>query len=78
MAAIPSPAGAPGGRRTLDIAGTAWPVYKLEALALAASTCLILALVTGSLQVAVLAAAGAAALRWVTAAVPPLRARSRR
>ncbi|RJO69178.1 hypothetical protein D5S18_31435 [Nocardia panacis] len=51
---------------TVDIAGSAWPRYKLEALAAAAVICLILAVVTGSMQVAVLAAAGVAALRWVT------------
>jgi len=50
---------------TVDIAGSAWPMYKLEALALALLTCLILALVTESLQVAVLAAAAVGAIRWV-------------
>ncbi|MCM6773283.1 hypothetical protein NDR87_07350 [Nocardia sp. CDC159] len=52
---------------SVDIAGSAWPVYKLEALALALLTCLVLVLVTGSPQVAVLAAAAVAALRWVIA-----------
>ncbi|MFI5781501.1 hypothetical protein [Nocardia sp. NPDC051570] len=52
---------------SIDIAGTAWPVYKLEALVLALLTCVVLAVVTGSPQVAVLAAAAVAALRWVIA-----------
>ncbi|WP_306359426.1 hypothetical protein [Nocardia sp. CC227C] len=50
---------------TVDIAGTAWPVYKLEALAAALATGLILALITGSLQAAVLAAAAVASIRWL-------------
>ncbi|WP_280387338.1 hypothetical protein [Nocardia wallacei] len=56
-------------RQVIDIAGTPWPVYKLEALALAMVTCLILALITGSLQAAVLTAAAAGALRWILGAV---------
>ncbi|MFF0490786.1 hypothetical protein ACWDSJ_18380 [Nocardia sp. NPDC003482] len=53
---------------SVDIAGSAWPVYKLEALALALLTCLVLLLVTGSAQVAVLSATLVAALRWIVAA----------
>ncbi|RDI49787.1 hypothetical protein [Nocardia mexicana] len=56
-------------RQVIDIAGTPWPVYKLEALALAVVTCLILALITGSLQVAVLTAAAAGSLRWIIGAM---------
>ncbi|MBF6064411.1 hypothetical protein IU500_23275 [Nocardia terpenica] len=56
-------------RATIDIAGTPWPVYKLEALALALPILLILALVTGSLQIAVLAATAVGALRWIVGAV---------
>ncbi|MBF6330114.1 hypothetical protein [Nocardia transvalensis] len=52
---------------SVDIAGTAWPVYKLEALGLALLTCLVLLLVTGSPQVAVLTAAAVATFRWVLA-----------
>ncbi|RDI65375.1 hypothetical protein [Nocardia pseudobrasiliensis] len=64
MAAVnPTPRSA-----SIDIAGTAWPVYKIEALALALLTCVVLAVVTGSLQAAVLAAAAVATLRWVIAA----------
>jgi hypothetical protein len=49
---------------TVDIAGTAWPTYKLEALAAGLVTCLILALITGSLQIAVLVAATVGGARW--------------
>jgi len=55
--------------RTVDIAGTRWPVYKLEALALALLTCLLLLLIIGSPQVAVLAATAVGALRWTVALV---------
>ncbi|GAB4587434.1 hypothetical protein [Nocardia sp. IFM 10818] len=55
---------------TVDIAGTAWPVYKLEALAAGLVTALLLALITGSVQTAVLAAATVAALRWIAGALP--------
>ncbi|WP_067545730.1 hypothetical protein [Nocardia crassostreae] len=54
---------------TVDIAGTAWPVYKLEAVAAGLVTALLLALITGSAQTAVLAAATVAALRWITGAL---------
>ncbi|WP_406273369.1 hypothetical protein OH799_34655 [Nocardia sp. NBC_00881] len=50
---------------TIEIAGTAWPVYKLEALAAGLVVGLILALVTGSPQIAVLAAAAIGATRWI-------------
>lgn len=53
----------------VDIAGTAWPMYKLEAVVLALVTCLVLALMTGSLQVAVLVAAAVGATRWIIGAV---------
>ena len=53
--------------RTVDIAGTRWPVYKLEALALGLLACLLLLLITGSPQIAVLAAAAVGALRWTVA-----------
>ncbi|MFI9510869.1 hypothetical protein [Nocardia sp. NPDC052566] len=55
--------------QTVDIAGSAWPTYKLEAVAAGVVTCLILALITGSPQIAVLAAAAVAALRWIVALV---------
>ncbi len=53
------------GVRKIDIAGSQWPVYKLEALALGVLTGLVVVLVTGSPQVAVLSAAAVAALRWI-------------
>ncbi|WP_405135894.1 hypothetical protein [Nocardia sp. NBC_01388] len=52
---------------TVSIAGTAWPVYKLEALAAGLIIALVLLLITGSPQIAVLAAATAVALRWIVA-----------
>lgn len=55
----------PARSATIEIAGTAWPLYKLEALAAALVTCLILALITGSPQVAVLIAAAVGAGRWL-------------
>lgn len=53
----------------VEIAGSAWPMYKLEALALGLAICLVLALITGSLQVAVLVAAAVGAGRWVVGRV---------
>ncbi|MEU1546568.1 hypothetical protein [Nocardia sp. NPDC005745] len=50
---------------TIDIAGSAWPAYKLDALVVGLATCLVLVLITGSPQVAVLAAAALAAARWL-------------
>ncbi|BCK56994.1 hypothetical protein [Nocardia wallacei] len=60
-------------RRTIDIAGTPWPLYKLEALVLGAVVLAVLALVTGSPQVAVLAGAAVATVRWVVGAVGTAR-----
>ncbi|MEV2221991.1 hypothetical protein AB0E01_19220 [Nocardia vinacea] len=51
--------------KAVDIAGSAWPMYKLEAIALGLLVCLALALITGSLQVAVLVAAGVGTGRWL-------------
>jgi len=48
---------------TVDLAGSAWPVYKLEAVAAGLAIALVLGLITGSAQVAVLAAAAVASLR---------------
>ncbi|MEV6322064.1 hypothetical protein AB0M45_12845 [Nocardia sp. NPDC051787] len=50
---------------TIDIAGSAWPVYKLDAVVAGLVSCLVLALITGSLQVAVLAAAALGSAWWV-------------
>lgn len=67
------PAGSVSGASasTLDIAGSAWPVYKLEALAAGVFTALPLALITGSGQLAVLAAATVVALVWIVGARRP-------
>nr|WP_280451928.1 hypothetical protein [Nocardia cyriacigeorgica] len=49
-----------------DLAGSARPVYKLEAHAARLATLLALALIVGSAQVAVLAAAAVGSLVWIT------------
>jgi hypothetical protein len=64
MAAVVNPTSRGVGARTVDIAGVQWPMFKLEALAFGVLTCLVLFLVIGSPQVAVLAGAAVAALRW--------------
>ncbi|WP_330181950.1 hypothetical protein OHB26_37360 [Nocardia sp. NBC_01503] len=56
---------------TVNIAGTAWPVFKLEALAIGVLIALVLLLVTGSAQTAVLVGATAMAVRWIVAVVRP-------
>ncbi|MFC4374418.1 hypothetical protein ACFO5K_09905 [Nocardia halotolerans] len=53
---------------TVDIAGSAWPVYKLEALVAGLVVGALLLLVTGSAQAAVLLAAAVAAVRWTVGA----------
>ncbi|NLV79765.1 MAG: hypothetical protein GXY65_10585 [Rhodococcus sp.] len=54
-----------GGRiATVDIAGTAWPLYKLEAVAVGAVGLLILAVVTTDAQTSVLGAAAIATVTW--------------
>ncbi|MTE13960.1 hypothetical protein [Nocardia aurantiaca] len=65
----PTDTGRPRSHTSVDIAGTAWPVYKLEALFAGVVVCLMLALITGSVQAAVLAGATASAVRWLLAAV---------
>ncbi|MEU6562181.1 hypothetical protein [Nocardia nova] len=54
--------------RTVTVAGVPWPVYKLEALGLGLTIALVLALITGSAQLAVLAAAAVAGIRWIAGA----------
>ncbi|WP_278265599.1 hypothetical protein [Nocardia sp. AG03] len=56
-------------RATVDIAGSAWPIYKLEALVAGFVVGAVLLLVLGSPQAAVLVAAAVAALRWTVGAV---------
>ncbi|MFE3260831.1 hypothetical protein ACFXPS_32510 [Nocardia sp. NPDC059091] len=58
---------------SVDIAGTAWPVYKLEALFAGVVVCLTLALITGSVQAAVLGATVIATLRWIIGGARSLR-----
>lgn len=54
------------GRRVpaLDIAGTTWPLYKLEALALGFLVLAALFVLTGDAQSAVLGAAATTTLTW--------------
>lgn len=49
---------------TVDIAGTAWPVYKVEALILGVLVFVGALALTASLQVAVLGAAAATVVAW--------------
>ncbi|MBM7460515.1 hypothetical protein ACIBED_04285 [Rhodococcus coprophilus] len=48
----------------IDLAGTAWPLYKLEAVAVGLVVLLVLFLVTATAQTAVLSAAAAATVVW--------------
>lgn len=50
--------------RTVGIAGTPWPVYKLEALAVGVLVFLGALALTNSLQIAVLGSAGATVVAW--------------
>ncbi|MFC9518476.1 hypothetical protein ACFTSD_22315 [Nocardiaceae bacterium NPDC056970] len=49
---------------TVDLAGTAWPLYKLEALAAGLVAFLLILVVTQVLQTAVLTAAGVTVVVW--------------
>ncbi|WP_305091667.1 hypothetical protein [Prescottella sp. R16] len=49
---------------TVDIAGTAWPLYKLEAIASALAVFVLVLTVGQVLQTAVLTAAGTAVAVW--------------
>lgn len=51
-------------RVTVDLAGTAWPLYKLEALAAGLVVFLLVLVVTQVLQTAVLTAAGMTVVVW--------------
>ncbi|MET0200148.1 hypothetical protein CH289_21015 [Rhodococcus sp. RS1C4] len=63
---------------TVDIAGTAWPVYKVEALVLGALVFLGALAFTTSLQVAVLTGAAATVVTWWTLLFAERRATVRR
>lgn len=52
--------------RTADVAGIAWPVYKLEALALGFLVFAATLVIAGSLHAAVLAGAAVAVVAWWT------------
>lgn len=63
---------------TIDIAGTAWPVYKIEALVLGALVFLGALALSASLQFAVLASAASTVLAWWTLLLVERRASTRR
>ncbi|MCQ4119070.1 hypothetical protein [Rhodococcus tibetensis] len=50
--------------RTVDLAGTAWPLYKLEAVAVGLLVFVAVLAVTETAQVAVLTAAAVAVVVW--------------
>lgn len=56
--------GAPRSAHTVDLAGTAWPLYKLEALAVGVLVFVVILATTATLQPAVLAAAAATVTAW--------------
>ncbi|MFI8565038.1 hypothetical protein ACIGGF_00545 [Rhodococcus sp. NPDC078407] len=60
--------------RSVDVAGIAWPVYKLEALALGSLVFLATLVLAGSLQAAVLTGAAAAVAAWWTLRLTELHA----
>ncbi|WP_420880478.1 hypothetical protein [Rhodococcus sp. (in: high G+C Gram-positive bacteria)] len=62
-AALPRRTGTPPAA-TVDLAGTAWPLYKLEALAAGLVVFVLVLAVTQVLQAAVLSAAGVAVAVW--------------
>lgn len=54
------------GAAVVDIAGSRWPVYKLEALIVGLLVFLVPAVVLGSVQTGVLLGAAVGALLWTT------------
>ncbi|MUM18989.1 hypothetical protein FZI91_14120 [Mycobacterium sp. CBMA271] len=52
--------------RSVDVAGAAWPVYKLSALGAGAAVFVIALLLVASMSTAVLAAAAVASFVWLT------------
>lgn len=56
--------GAPRSAHTVDLAGTAWPLYKLEALVVGVLVFVVLLATTATLQPAVLTAAAATVVVW--------------
>lgn len=53
----------------IELAGTVWPLFKLEAIAAGLLTLLVVALITGSAQAAVLTGAAVATGLWAAGAV---------
>jgi hypothetical protein len=49
----------------VELAGTVWPLFKLEALAAGVLVLFVVALITGSAQAAVLIGAAVATVFWV-------------
>jgi hypothetical protein len=53
----------------IELAGTVWPLFKLEAIAAGLLTLLVVVLVTGSTQAAVLTSAAVATGLWIAGLV---------
>jgi Flp pilus assembly protein TadB len=58
----------------VELAGTVWPLFKLEALAAGVLVLFVVALITASAQTAVLTAAAVATVFWVLGAARNHRA----
>ncbi|MGW5383734.1 hypothetical protein [Nocardia sp. NPDC003963] len=63
---LATPRTAVRGVTVVDIAGSRWPVYKLEALIVGLLVFLVPAVVLGSVQTGVLLGAAVGALLWTT------------
>ncbi|WP_063062513.1 hypothetical protein [Nocardia sienata] len=63
---LTAPRAAVRGPAVVDIAGSRWPVYKLEALIVGSLVFLVVAVVLGSVQAGVLLGAAVGALLWST------------
>ncbi|MGW0004396.1 hypothetical protein [Nocardia grenadensis] len=61
---LTAPRAAVRGSAVVDIAGSRWPVYKLEALIVGLLVFLVAAVVLGSAQTGVLLGAAVGALLW--------------
>ncbi|MFC9554192.1 hypothetical protein ACFTWF_25505 [Rhodococcus sp. NPDC056960] len=59
--------------RTVDLAGTEWPLYKLEALAVALLVFATILVITQTVQTAVLTAAAVAVVVWWARRIFPPR-----
>ncbi|MGA6207678.1 hypothetical protein [Nocardia testacea] len=63
---LTAPRAAVRGAAVVDIAGSRWPVYKLEALVVGLLAFLVPAVVLGSTQTGVLLGAAVGAVLWTT------------